>query len=212
MSFESSSISVKFPSHQNKSSKSVKQWLEEKREEDNAEGLWRIHDKLYDLINFVRRHPGGADWLELTQGTDITELFETHHISGKVEMLLPNFYVRAAKKPRNCRTTFCDDGFYKTLKMKVADQISVVNKKTARTSDVNMILVSLTWAEWKTILENRWRICCHNTFKRNFDCKIHQRLVCNFHWNLHDFCGNYQSQLSPPERQLANVLHELDRA
>jgi cytochrome b involved in lipid metabolism len=142
--FESSSISTKFPSFRIKSSKSIKKWLDAKREDDNAEGLWRIDNKLYDLINFVQRHPGGADWLELTQGTDITELFETHHISRKAEILLPNFYVREAKKPRNYRTTFCDDGFYNTLKKKVADQLSVVNKKKMNISDVNMILMSLT--------------------------------------------------------------------
>lgn len=137
-STQNSSISVNFPSFQNKSSKSIKTWLEAKRNDDNAEGLWRIHDKLYDLINFVQ-HPGGADWLQLTQGTDITELFETHHVSSKAEILLPNFYIRKAKQPRNYRTTFCDDGFYKSLKGKVADQLSVVNKKAVKTSDVNLI-------------------------------------------------------------------------
>jgi cytochrome b involved in lipid metabolism len=145
-SFESSSISRKFPSYRNKSLKSIQTWLDGKREEDNAEGLWRIHDRLYDLVNFVKRHPGGADWLELTQGTDITELFETHHISRKAEFLLPNFYVRAAKQPRNYRTTFCDDGFYKTLREKVADQLNgivhrIVNKKLMQTSDVNIFSI-----------------------------------------------------------------------
>lgn len=190
--------------------KSIKDWLEAKREHDNAEGLWRIHDKLYDLINFIQRHPGGADWLKLTQGTDITELFETHHISGKAEILLPNFYVREAKKPRNYRTTFCDDGFYRTLKIKVADQLSVVNKKLTKTSDVNMILVSLTWAEWKTFSENCWRICYHNSLECNFDCEAQQRVLRNFCRNLSDVCGNHKSKLSPSTRQLANVLHESD--
>lgn len=141
--FETSSISNKIPLHFEKS-KSIKKWLQTKRENDNAEGLWRIDDKLYDLINFIQRHPGGPDWLELTRGTDITELFETHHIHGKAELLLLNFYVRPAKYPRNYRTTFCDDGFYKTLKIKVSNQLSVVNKKAIKTSNVNMILMSLT--------------------------------------------------------------------
>lgn len=42
-------------------------WLEMKREQDGAEGLWRIHDGLYDLGDFVQEHPGGAEWLELTK-------------------------------------------------------------------------------------------------------------------------------------------------
>ena len=133
LTFDKSSISIK--SHQ---AKSIKQWLSSKKNNDGAEGLWRINNKLYDLINFVRRHPGGSDWLELTRGTDITELFETHHIRGKAELLLHNFYVRAAKEPRNYKFTFCEDGFYKTLKAKVADYLIVVNqvspKKTSKVS------------------------------------------------------------------------------
>lgn len=135
--FDFPSIFLKLPSRQQNSSKSVHRWLEAKRLDDNAEGLWRVHDKLYDFINFIRRHPGGADWLELTQGTDITELFETHHIKGKAELLLSSFYVRDAKKPRNYRITFSDDGFYKTLKKKVDDQLSVLNKTPMKTSDVS---------------------------------------------------------------------------
>lgn len=42
-------------------------WLEMKREQDGAEGLWRIHDGLYDLSDFVEEHPGGSEWLELTK-------------------------------------------------------------------------------------------------------------------------------------------------
>lgn len=112
-------------------SRSIKNWLEAKQNTDKAEGLWRVHDKLYDLINFIPRHPGGADWLRLTQGTDVTELFETHHISGKAEMLLNSFYVKEADEKRNYGLTFCDDGFYKSLKAKVAEQLP-----TLKTSNV----------------------------------------------------------------------------
>lgn len=44
-------------------------------------------------------------------------------------MLLHNFYVKRADKNRNYKFTFCDDGFYKTLKMKAVDQLAVLNKK-----------------------------------------------------------------------------------
>lgn len=113
--------------------------MDAKRIDDNAEGLWRVHDKLYDLINFVQRHPGGKNWLEMTQGTDITELFETHHIRGKAELLLNNFYVREAKMLRNYKLTFSDDGFYKTLRKKVADQLIVLQKMPMRKSNVKNI-------------------------------------------------------------------------
>lgn len=42
-------------------------WLDGRREDDNAEGLWRIHDSLYDFSDFIQRHPGGPDWLKLTK-------------------------------------------------------------------------------------------------------------------------------------------------
>nr|CAI5858925.1 unnamed protein product [Callosobruchus analis] len=42
-------------------------WLEEKKELDGAEGLWRVHDGLYDLSEFVNKHPGGSEWLTLTK-------------------------------------------------------------------------------------------------------------------------------------------------
>lgn len=138
--FEKSSISSKVPNSHESSSKSVKGWLKAKRLDDDAEGLWRVHDKLYDLVNFVQRHPGGRDWLELTQGTDITELFETHHIRGKAELLLQNFYVREAKLPRNFKLTFFDDGFYKTLRRKAADQLIVLQTKPMKTSNVKVFL------------------------------------------------------------------------
>lgn len=34
--------------------------------DDNAEGLWRIHNKLYDLTDFIDKHPGGSDWIKFT--------------------------------------------------------------------------------------------------------------------------------------------------
>lgn len=51
-------------------------FLEARKKVDGAEGLWRIRNSLYDLQTFVKLHPGGAEWLNLTKGTDVTELFE----------------------------------------------------------------------------------------------------------------------------------------
>ena len=64
------------------------QWLKDKQERDEnlaniPPTFWCVHDKLYDLTNFVDAHPGGKDWIELTQGTDVTDLFETHHLDEK---------------------------------------------------------------------------------------------------------------------------------
>ena len=60
--------------------KSADSWLANKRKDDGIDPfLWRIHDKLYDLSSFAKRHPGGSMWIESTIGTDITEAFEVSH-------------------------------------------------------------------------------------------------------------------------------------
>ncbi len=96
-------------------------WIDGKTFDDNAEGLWRIHDKLYDFTEFIDQHPGGKDWLNLTKGIDITEQFETHHIQLTAQKYLSKYYVKDATEPRNYRITFNDDGFYRTLKRRVRE-------------------------------------------------------------------------------------------
>lgn len=59
--------------------------------------LWRVYNKLYDLTDYLDKHPGGRDWLELTRGTDCTEAFEAHHLdTDKVENVLKSFFIRDA--------------------------------------------------------------------------------------------------------------------
>lgn len=94
-------------------------WLSGKRTDDNIGPYWRIHNKLYDLTDFADRHPGGKMWIEVTKGTDITEAFESAHISGNAEKLLKKFCVKDISTPRNSPYTFHEDGFYKTFKRKV---------------------------------------------------------------------------------------------
>jgi hypothetical protein len=84
---------------------------------------------LYDFTDFIDRHPGGESWLRLTKGTDITEAFETHHITDKAEKYLSKFKIREAKNPRNIKLTFNEDGFYRTLKNRVRDKLKDVDVK-----------------------------------------------------------------------------------
>jgi hypothetical protein len=51
-------------------------FLEGRKKTDGAEGLWRIGNNLYDLEEFIKSHPGGPEWLQITRGTDITEAFQ----------------------------------------------------------------------------------------------------------------------------------------
>ncbi|XP_075971563.1 cytochrome b5-related protein-like [Anticarsia gemmatalis] len=124
-----------YPALRDEIPKTAHTWLKGKRMQDGAEGLWRIHDSLYDLTDFISAHPGGEDWLTVTKGTDITEAFETHHLKGVAETLLPKYFVREAKSPRNYPYTFKEDGFYKTLKLKVMSKINDIPKDKRYKSD-----------------------------------------------------------------------------
>lgn len=122
-----STVSLKYPTFRDQFIRGTYSWLDGKRVDDEAEGLWRIHDGLYDLSDFIENHPGGREWLQLTTGTDITEAFESHHITTKASLLLPKFYIRSASQPRNYLLTFKEDEFYKTLKRRVAAKIPDLN-------------------------------------------------------------------------------------
>ncbi|XP_022905147.2 cytochrome b5-related protein-like [Onthophagus taurus] len=118
-----SSLGFKYPSLRDCHLKTCDNWLEGKRIDDNINGLWRIHDKLYDFSDFINLHPGGKDWLILTKGTDITEAFECHHLNGKAENLLGKYLKKSANFPRQSPFTFQENGFYRTLKKRVQNEI-----------------------------------------------------------------------------------------
>jgi hypothetical protein len=104
-------------------------WLDLKKQSDGIEGnLWRIYDELYDLSDFD--HPGGDAFLEITRGTDITELVESSHLDAdKVRALLPKYRVGLAAQPRNCNFTFHEDGFYCTLRRRVFEYMKEMGDK-----------------------------------------------------------------------------------
>ena len=90
-----------------------------------------VHGKVYDLTAYLDSHPGGREWLVLTQGMDVTPLFESHHLlsDAKMQKLLQKFYVRDCHRSRTTPAPAADDveafsyletGFYKTLKRRAA--------------------------------------------------------------------------------------------
>jgi hypothetical protein len=111
-------------------------WIEEKKVIDNAEGLWRVHDKIYDLNDFISKHPGGSEWLEMTKGIDITEQFETHHITSEAEQVLKKYFVREAAEPRNYKFTYNEKGFYRTLKRRVAEKLDGLDRTPLKISNL----------------------------------------------------------------------------
>ncbi|XP_055306178.1 cytochrome b5-related protein-like [Sitodiplosis mosellana] len=120
------------PSFYVKTGRETKVWLDAKRNDDNVEGgLWRIHNTLYDLNDFIGKHPGGPSWLEMTKGHDVTEAFMTHHMRmDVVEPHMMKYRVKETNRPRNVKLTFAEDGFYMSLKRKVVAKLPEINKKT----------------------------------------------------------------------------------
>ncbi|KAM8717117.1 hypothetical protein ACLKA7_003912 [Drosophila subpalustris] len=194
-----SGISRTYPSYRRVFPVSEESWLEGKHNDDEAEGLWRIKDKLYDLSDFAQRHPGGAFWIERTKGTDITEPFESHHIEENAARMLSKFEVRKASKPRNYNFTLKENGFYMVLKKRVREKLRSLEHRTTRKTDVlhSAILVSVFLLSWAaTVLDSlvlrafaglalcwlansshnyfhqrdNWRMYCFNLMLMNFSC------------------------------------------
>lgn len=93
-----------------------------KRKDDNIDpNLWRVYDRLYDLNDFIDKHPGGSDWLKITRGMDITESFEASHVVNPeiVNQTLLKYYVEDATHPRYSPYSFEKNGFFKTLKKRI---------------------------------------------------------------------------------------------
>ena len=82
-----------------------------------------MNDSLYDLRPFLSTHPGGAQWLELTAGTDVTEAFYVAHLEPrKIEPVLKRFLVGPCPEEIRRRSwfTFREDGFYMRFKDRAA--------------------------------------------------------------------------------------------
>lgn len=104
----------------------VQLWCKEKAQRESRQGgaegdPWMVHGKWYDLSGYIDSHPGGRDWLLLTRGQDITEAYEVHHLnSKKVKAVLNSMYVKDASKEYVGKYTWDEQGFYMTLKRRVA--------------------------------------------------------------------------------------------
>ncbi|GFG28992.1 hypothetical protein Cfor_06943, partial [Coptotermes formosanus] len=79
-----------------------------------------------------------------SQGTDITEAFESHHIKASVRSYLKQYYVQPAPGPRFSPYTFHEDGFYPTLKRRAQPIIATVPTGPALRSKIwlDMVMVS----------------------------------------------------------------------
>ncbi|XP_075972012.1 cytochrome b5-related protein-like [Anticarsia gemmatalis] len=152
---------LKYPSLRDDGLRHPVQWLQGKAMDDGAEGLWRVHEKIYDLSEFMNKHPGGEEWLELSKGTDITEAFEAHHLNPIAEKTLQKYYVRDAKTPRNSPFTFEEDGFFKTVKREAMEELKKIPPNISSKSNLiidglfGTLLVTSVLSLWFT---NYWAV------------------------------------------------------
>lgn len=65
---------------------------------NRSDKLWKIGDKLYDLTEFAKTHPGGFDNIMSVKGTDCTNLFMSIHNMkkmDKIQQMLEKYYVKS---------------------------------------------------------------------------------------------------------------------
>lgn len=78
----------------------------------------------------------------------MTEVFEAYHITDKASQILTKFYIRDALEPRSYKFTYDDDGFYRTLKRRVAAKLPVIDKsdlwKPKLILDLNLFFLFVT--------------------------------------------------------------------
>ena len=109
--------------------------LEEVRKHNSRNSVWFvIHDKVYDVTQFMDEHPGGEEVLLEQAGKNATEIFEDVSHSADAKDLMKKYLV--GELPEHERTG--DDKAKKS-------GVKVDKKKHFDDSDHSL---SLTWTQW----------------------------------------------------------------
>jgi linoleoyl-CoA desaturase len=95
--------------------------------------LIKIHNKYYDISDFIQEHPGGSKILASCEGLDATAAFESYHsladinkiksIMKKYECSNPEYEIESQD------FTFLESGFYNNLREKVRNHFKNKNTK-----------------------------------------------------------------------------------
>jgi hypothetical protein len=111
-----------------------------------------VHGKVYDLTQFVPRHPGG-DVISLASGIDATILFETYHVRSVNPSIVKKYQIGTLQtvgskgEANSCYSW--DSPFYSTLKKRVAERLGQLGKPRRGGFEIWVkaaCLVSLFWA------------------------------------------------------------------
>jgi hypothetical protein len=91
----------KYPTYRKEQVKYAQLWMEGKKIDDNTCGLWRIHDGLYDFTEWIYKHPGGSDWLQITKVHPIKFCFDLIWMERKLFLSAPGSQYSVFFKHKN---------------------------------------------------------------------------------------------------------------
>lgn len=102
---------------------------QEVAEHNSADSLWiYVNDGVYDITEWVDRHPGGREHLLLAAGRDCTDLFKSYHpFTDKPEAILEKFRVGSIKETEFPRFK-PDTGFYREASARVNEYFKRTGK------------------------------------------------------------------------------------
>jgi acyl-lipid (8-3)-desaturase len=98
----------------------------EVRKHNSPSNAWcTVHDKVIDITDFAKRHPGG-DIILLSAGKDATVLFHTYHPRGVPSAILDKLQIGEIKE----KISYYDwnSEFYNTLCQRVTDRLRKLNR------------------------------------------------------------------------------------
>ncbi|KAF4968095.1 hypothetical protein FSARC_4456 [Fusarium sarcochroum] len=130
---------------------------------NTQEQTWvAIRGGVYDITEFLPRHPGGKDFLLISAGKDITSLFESYHGSKHYSVLQK--YKIGTLTEDNSLCFPPPDEFSTTVRRRVNEffAASKLDRKDARTSYIHhsitvLLLFGLYWYQW-SLSNSSWYI------------------------------------------------------
>ncbi|TPX62736.1 hypothetical protein SpCBS45565_g06946 [Spizellomyces sp. 'palustris'] len=89
--------------------------------------LLAVRGKVYNVTEFVERHPGGRDILLMAAGRDVTQVFETYH-DEKAEKVLSKYHVGDLTDPGPLPTFPLPSTFNTTLRERIANYFTTTRQ------------------------------------------------------------------------------------
>ena len=108
---------------------------------------WVIHNKKYDMSDFIKYHPGGEHTIILGKGRDCTELFENTHCmcdKEKINKILEEYYVDISYN--NSKFDWSNNPIYREIMSEVKLSFENKNYKADSSLIIKIIFLILLWS------------------------------------------------------------------